>query len=53
MYHPFSLIFPEFEELLAERDILVTYDFVRRWCQKFGLGHARKLKRPQGRLGYT
>ena len=41
------------EELLAERGIIVTYETVRQWCQKFGPAYARKLKKRQGRLGDT
>ena len=41
------------EELLAERGIIVTYETVRQWCQKFGPDYARKLKKRQGRLGDT
>jgi putative transposase len=39
------------EELLAELGIIVTYETVRQWCQKFGPDYARKLKKRQGRLG--
>ena len=41
------------EELLAERGIIVSYETVRQWCQKFGPAYARKLKKRQGRLGDT
>ncbi len=41
------------EELLAERDITVTYETVRKWCRKFVPDYTRNLKRPQGRLGDT
>jgi putative transposase len=51
LYHRFCLSFREVEELLAERGISVTYETVRQWCQKFGPGYARKLKKRQGRLG--
>ncbi len=50
-YHRFCLSFREVEELLAERGIIVTYETVRQWCQKFGPDYARKLKKRQGRLG--
>lgn len=53
LYHRFCLSFREVEELLAERDIIVTYETVRQWCQKFGSAYARKLKKRQGRLGDT
>ena len=51
LYHRYCLSFREVEELLAERGITVTYETVRQWCQKFGPGYARKLKKCQGRLG--
>ncbi|MCA9474141.1 MAG: IS6 family transposase [Nitrospira sp.] len=51
LYHRFCLSFCEVEELLAERDITVTYEIMRQWCQKFGPDYARKLKKRQGRLG--
>ena len=50
LYHRFCLSFREVEELLAERGIIVTYETVRQWCQKFGPDYARKLKKRQGRL---
>ena len=53
LYHRFCLSFREVEELLAERGIIVTYETVRQWCQKFGPDYARKLKKRQGRLGDT
>jgi putative transposase len=53
LYHRFCLIFREVEELLAKRGISVTYETIRRWCQKFGPDYARKLKKRQGRLGDT
>jgi len=31
--------------MLAERGIDVSYESVRRWSVKFGLGYARKLRR--------
>jgi transposase-like protein len=53
LYHRFCLSFRDVEDLLAERCILVTYETIRRWCQKFGPDYARKLQRLQGRLGDT
>ena len=52
-YHRFCLSFREVEELLAERGGTVTYETVRRWCQRFGPDYARKLKKHQGRVGDT
>ena len=51
LYHRFCLSFRDVEDLLAERGIIVSYEAIRLWCQKFGPDYARKLKRRQGRLG--
>ena len=50
-YHRFCLSFRDVEDLLAERGIIVSYETIRQWCEKFGLDYARKLKRREGRLG--
>jgi len=50
-YHRFCLSFRDVEDLLAERGITVSYETIRRWCQKFGADYVRRLKRRQGRLG--
>jgi len=39
--------------LLADLEVIATYESIRRWRQKFRLGYARKLKKRQGRLGDT
>src|SRR5580765_8034586 len=36
VYHRFCLSFRDVEELLAERGIIVSYETIRIWCQKFG-----------------
>jgi len=51
VYHRFCLSFRDVEDLLAERGIIVSYETIRLWCQKFGPDYARKLKLHQGRLG--
>src|SRR3954452_5148267 len=51
VYHRFCLSFRDVEDLLAERGVTVFYEAIRIWCQKFGPGYARNLKRRQGRLG--
>jgi len=51
LYHRFCLSFRDVEDLLAERGIIVSYEAIRLWCQKFGPDYARKLKRRQGSLG--
>ena len=50
-YFRFCLSFRDVEDLLAERGVIVSYETIRRWCQKFGADYVRKLKRRQGRLG--
>ena len=50
-YHRFCLSFRDVEDLLAERGIIVSYETIRQWCEKFGPDYARKLKRREGRLG--
>jgi transposase-like protein len=53
LYFRLPLSFRDVEDLLAERGIDVSYETVRRWGLKFGLGYARKLRglrpRPKGR----
>ncbi len=51
LYHRFTLSFRDVEDLLAERGILVSYEAIRYWCQKFGPSYSRTLRRKQGRLG--
>ena len=31
----------------------MSYETIRRWCAKFGLDYAKRLRRRQGRLGDT
>src|SRR5881397_2522189 len=44
LYLRFSLSYRDLEELLAERGLEVSYETVRRWVLKFGLGFARRLR---------
>jgi putative transposase len=53
LYYRFSLSFCDVEDLLAQRGIVVSYETIRQWCEKFGPGYAAKLKRRRGRLGDT
>ena len=43
LYHVFSLSLRDVELLLAERGIIVSYETVRRWCQKFGQKAAKRF----------
>lgn len=49
LYFHFSLSFREAEELMLARDVVVSYETVRRWCPKFGQAYANALRqrRPQ------
>ena len=45
LYFRFPLSFRDVEDMLAERGIDVSYESVRRWSVKFGLGYAHRLRR--------
>ena len=51
LYHVFSLSLRDVELLLAERGVVVSYETVRRWCQKFGESFADRLRRRRPRPG--
>ena len=44
VYYRFALSFRDIEELLASRDVIVSYEAIRLWCGKFGPEYARKLR---------
>ena len=44
IYHRFCLSFRDVEDLLAERGVEVSYESIRKWCNRFGPDYARKLK---------
>ena len=48
LYFRFPLSYRDVEELLAERNIDVSYEAVRRWTLKFGQSFARRLMKNQG-----
>ena len=51
LYHRFSLSFRDVEELLAERGIMVSYEAIRSWCNKFGPAYANRLRKRWGQAG--
>jgi len=53
LYHRFCLSFRDIEDLLAERGIVVSYETIRSWCNKFGPAYARIIKKRRGSLGDT
>ena len=36
LYFRFGVSFRDVEEMMAARGVLVSYETVRRWCDKFG-----------------
>ncbi len=53
LYHRFCLSYRDVEDLLAERGIVVSYESIRSWCNKFGPAYARSIKKRRGTLGDT
>jgi putative transposase len=45
LYFRFCLSSPDVEELLFARGVMVTYEAIRKWCQKFGQAYANQLRR--------
>ena len=43
-YHSFSLSLRAVETILAERDIVVSYESIRAWSPRFGRAFASALK---------
>jgi len=53
LYHRFSLSFRDVEDPLAQRGVVVSYETIRQWCERFGPRYAATARRRQGRLGDT
>jgi putative transposase len=51
LYFRFCLSYRDVEEFMAVRGILLTYEAVRYWCQKFGQQYANQLRRRRPRPG--
>jgi putative transposase len=52
-YFRFNLSQRDIEDLLAERGIIVSYESIRLWCNKFGPKYATSLKRNHQGFGDT
>jgi putative transposase len=52
-YFRFQLRLRDIEELLFERGVVVSYESVRRWCDKFGTGFAHRIKAARRKPGST
>ncbi len=44
-YHRFALSLRDVEDLMAERGVIVSYESIRVWCQRFGTQIAAKIRR--------
>ncbi len=53
LYHRFCPSFRDVEDLLAERGIIVSYESIHSWCNKFGPAYARAIKTDEDSFGYT
>ena len=53
LYYRFALSFWDVEDLLAQRNIIVTYETIRQWCLTFGPSYARTFRRRRGKQGDT
>src|ERR1700674_4578920 len=51
LYFRFSLSYRDVEEMMAERGVVVSYETIREWCQKFEQAYAKCLRIRRGRLG--
>jgi len=40
LYHRFCMSFRDVEDLLAQRGITVSYEAIRLWCNKLGIGNS-------------
>ncbi|MGF6659110.1 transposase-like protein [Paraburkholderia atlantica] len=49
----FSLSLRDTEELLLERGVVVTYETIRCWCDKFGAEFAQRAKTARRKRGNT
>jgi len=53
LYYRFNLSHRDIEDLLAEREISVSYEAIRLWCNKFGPKYATRLRRNHQGYGDT
>jgi putative transposase len=53
LYHGFSLNHRDIEDLMPERGIVVSYEAIRLWCNKFGTKYTRRLRRKHQGYGDT
>jgi putative transposase len=51
LYFRFGVSFRDVEEMMASRGVLLSYEMIRRWCDKFGHQFARALRSRRPRTG--
>jgi putative transposase len=51
LYFRFCLSYRDVDEMMAERGVLVTYETIRDWSQKFGATYAKRLRSGTPRPG--
>lgn len=51
LYFRFTLSFRDV--VLVDRGVVVSYESIRSWCEKFGRQYARKIRRQRGPMGDT
>ncbi|RKT20840.1 hypothetical protein B0G69_4191 [Paraburkholderia sp. RAU2J] len=52
-YFRFELSLRDIEELLFERGVIVTYETIRCWCEKFGANFGHRAKSTRQKPGST
>ena len=53
LYFRFSLSLRDVEMMMAERGVVLSYETVRNWCDKYGQQYAKRLKKRRGPMGDT
>ena len=51
LYFSFCLSLRDVELMMAARGVQLSYETIRRWCDKFGQSYAAKLKRKRPKIG--
>ena len=51
LYFNFCLSLRDVELMMAFRGVQLSYETIRRWCDKFGKSYAAKLKGKRAKLG--
>jgi putative transposase len=51
LYFRFGVSFRDVEELMAARGVVVSYETIRRWCDRFGQRYAAGLRKRRPRTG--